>query len=572
MRRARRTAIPLAGAAALLLTAAALAASAAPASAQARERSAAVVRFPFPRDDGTLTPYTFELGYPLVTLIYDTITWRDATGIPRPWLARSVRTSGGGRRLSIRLRRGVRWHDGRPLTATDVAFTFRYMAARPHPRFTPQLRDVRRVVVRDRATVVIDLRRPSSGFLDQPLADMPILPRHLWEGLPAGSRAPEGLAVGSGPYRLVEHRPGRAYRFRANVRYFRGRPRARRIEVPIVGDAERVLRAFERRRVDMIPVSLPERYAQRVDRLSIAVERGPLYLGTVLMLNLRRPPFDRPEARRAIAEALDLTRIARAVGQAVPADRGYLHPASEWAPEAVLHRFDPSAARAALARLRLPEIRVLAPRNDPARREAGRQVVLALERAGTPARLEERSPAELSRAVGEDESGADFEAALWPSPPLASYDPAFLPTVFGSDDERAGLNYSGYRSAAFDELARRVATTTDRAGRRRLVEEELRLLARDAPVVPLLFPEGAFAHRPAAYDGWTFVKGVGILDKRSFLPAGGEASRGPSGEPGDSSGSGAGWGFPLGPLGLAALGLLVVALGVGAWALLARRA
>ncbi len=46
------------------------------------DRAAERVRIPFPGDDGRLTPYTFELGYPLVTLIYDTLMWRDRGGAP----------------------------------------------------------------------------------------------------------------------------------------------------------------------------------------------------------------------------------------------------------------------------------------------------------------------------------------------------------------------------------------------------------------------------------------------------------------------------------------------------------
>ena len=170
------------------------------------------VRLPFPAYDGTLTPYTFELGYPLVTLVYDTLLWRDAAGVPKPWLARSVTRSDDGLRLTVQLRDGVRWHDGRPLTAADVAFTLRYVASHYQPRFTPQLADVRRVRATGRLTAQIELRRPSLGFDDQPLADLPILPRHLWRGLGPGRVAPRGLPVGSGPYRLASSRAGAGIR------------------------------------------------------------------------------------------------------------------------------------------------------------------------------------------------------------------------------------------------------------------------------------------------------------------------------------------------------------------------
>jgi hypothetical protein len=267
---------------------------------------ASVVRIPFPRYDGTLTPYTFRLGYPLVTLIYDTLLWRDAQGVPRPWLARSVVRSDQGRRVTVRLREGVRWHDGQPVTADDVAFTFRLVGERSPG--TPELANVEQVQALDRATVAFDLRRPSLGFEQQPLGDLPILPQHLWAGLPPGQVAPRGLAVGSGPYRLVRAQRTTGYELRANRAYFKGRPEVERIEVPIIHQAQRNYAALRERRVDMLPFTLPRPAADEVTggAPGIALRAGSLYSGTALLLNLRRPTFDRPAARRAVAAALPL--------------------------------------------------------------------------------------------------------------------------------------------------------------------------------------------------------------------------------------------------------------------------
>ncbi len=486
-----------------------------------------VVRLPFPQYDGTLTPYTFQLGYPLVTLVYDTLMWRDANGIPRPWLARSVTRSQDGRRVTVTLRPGLRWHDGRPVTAADVAFTFRYMAARSQPRFTPQLAGVRRVRATGRLTATIDLRRASLGFEDQPLADVPMLPRHLWQGVPEG-RTPAGLPVGSGPYRLVSARERSGYRLRANRGYFKGTPRVREIRVPIIDDAERTYAALRERTVDMVPLSLPRESADDLDAtLGIDLARGPTYVGTTLLLNVRRAPFDSVAARRAVATALDLGRIARNVAPAEPADEGFVHPASRWSAAARVHRFDLPAARKAVRSLRLPRLRIMAPRNDPSRLEAGRQVVLALERAGVRATLVEVPGRQLGRAIGEEGVPPSFEAAIQSIPPLVSYDPDYLRVLFGSDPRSAPLNFSGYRSPAFDALARRVASASNRAERRVAVRAELRLLARDAPSIPLLFSRGTYAYRSSVYNGWLFVKGTGILDKRSFLPGETRAAQAP---------------------------------------------
>jgi len=542
-----------------------------PARAEAQRRDA-VVRIPLPQDDGKLTPYTFQSAYPLLTLVYDTLLWRDAQGVPRPWLARSVTRSEDGRRLTIRLARGVRWHDGEPLTADDVAFTYDLARAREQPRFSPQLRDMESIEATGRHTVEIRLRRPSLGFTDQPLADLPILPEHLWEGLGPQQLAPRGLPVGSGPYRLVAHERDRRYRFEANRRYFLGRPTVPAIEVPIIRDVAGTFAALEDGEVDMVPVTPPAARGGALEGLDVQTATGPSYLGTVLMFNVRRPPFDRAEARRAVAGALDLERIAGAVGDiggdttaAVASQRGYLHPASRWAPRRRLLTSDAQAARRALRRLDLPALRVLAPDNDPVQLEAARQVVLALRRAGARARLEQRSVEALDEAVGERGTAPDFQLAIWSSPPLASYDPAFLRAVFTTG---APLNRSGYASARFERLATRVAASRDERTRRAAVLDELRLLARDAPVVPLFFPNGVFGFRPAAHEGWEFVKGSGILDKRSFLPGGPARSSRDQADRSSAEGSDP---LPVGGFGLVALGLGAVALGVLAWGSLRRR-
>jgi peptide/nickel transport system substrate-binding protein len=446
----------------------------------------------------------------------------------------------------------------------------RYVATHYQPRFTPQLADLRRVRATSRLTVRIDLRHPSIGFDDQPLADLPIIPRHRWQGLPAGQLAPSGPAVGSGPYRLVSARRRQGYVLRANRGYFRGAPAVREIRVPIIGDAERSYEALRDRTVDMVPLSLPAASAANVgSTLGVALKRGPSYVGTALVLNVRRAPFDSRAARRGVAAALDLGRIARAVAPAVAADEGFVHPASRWSGGTTLQRFEPLAAAPALARLGGRNLRVLAADNDPTRLEAGRQVVLALRRAGVRATLVKLSRRRLDRATGTRGGRATFDAAIQSIPALASFDPDYLTRLFGSDPRAAPLNVGGYRSPAFDAAARRVASAAGVAARRRAASAELALLASEVPAIPLVFSTGTFAYRAAVYDGWVFMKGNGILDKRSFLASAAAAPDDPPAagviaEPPDP-GSG------LSPVNVLSIVVLLVVAGLAAAALLARR-
>jgi peptide/nickel transport system substrate-binding protein len=535
-----------------------------PASGDA-QRPRELVRIPFPQDDGSLTPYSFELGYPLVTLIYDTLLWRDADGRPQPWLATAVERRAGGTNLTVRLRGGVRWHDGEPLTSADVAFTFDFVRRNRHFRFTPQLREVESVRTQGPRAVVIQLRRPVLGFLDQPLSDVPILPRHLWEGRSGSQLVPPGPPIGSGPYRLDSYGPGRGYIFTANSSYFRGRPRVERIEVPIIRNAARTFESLERGNVDMVPAGLTADNSRQLEEdLGIDVRQGVNYSGTALVFNLRSRPFDRAAVRRAAARALDLPRIAQAVVEAIPATKGFLHPDSEWAPDPGLYRTDVARARPVLSELRRP-IQILAPENSPVRVEAGRQAVFALRRAGARARLTEVSRQALGRALGGDGSRPTFQAAITSIPALASYDPDYLRVLFGS---RSPINQAGYRSGAFDQLAERVTGARTRHSRLDAVAAEMRRLARDVPAVPLVFADGAFAYRQAVYADWIFVKGVGILDKRSFLPGQRGLARelpvaGPAKDDDD--------GFPLGPFGIAAVALMAIVIALSAAALSHRR-
>ncbi|MEJ7787891.1 MAG: ABC transporter substrate-binding protein [Solirubrobacteraceae bacterium] len=492
----------------------------APASAHAQTggEQTPLVRVPFPREDGSLTPYTFELGYGLMTLVYDTLMLRDARGTPRPLLARSVRRR--GTEVTVRLRESARWHDGRRVTADDVAFTFALLERRPHPRFTPEIRDVESVQVVDRSTVVFRLRRASLGFVDQPLADVPILPRHVWSGLAPGRSAPPGLPVGSGPYRLVEHRVGRLYRFEANRGWHGGRVRVRELRVPIVRTVERALTALRRRRIDALPFTPVAADRAALSDSGLRELTGPSYTGTVLSFNTASPLFAAVRVRRAVARALDLDQIVAALAPrggppaAISAARGYLHPDSGWT-AGRLHQFAPGAARVTLAESALPPLTVIVPESDTLGLEAARQIVRALNRVGVTARTQALPLDRVLTALGDTATPGSFELAVTNAPALTSKDPAFLRVLFGRSP--AGLSRTGYRSARFDRAANRVDAAGTTALRRRAVASALEVLERDAPVVPLFFARSAFPYRASVYDGWRLSRGGDLLDKWSFI-------------------------------------------------------
>ncbi|MGH9069774.1 MAG: ABC transporter substrate-binding protein, partial [Acidimicrobiales bacterium] len=294
------------------------------------------------------------------------------------------------------------------------------------------------------------------------------------------------------------------------------------IEVPIIHTLAATLTALEKRQVDMVPLSLPQSDVIQVEDFATRVATGPSYLGTALVFNLRKAPFNQVKVRQAVAQAINLDLMVSAVGDATGAGGGFTHPSSDWASGQGLHSYDPGAARTALAPLHLTGLTVLAPNNDPVQMQAAAQVALALRRVGVAASVRYLSVGQLDAAMGAggttpSRSAPSFLMAIGAIDPGVSYDPDALP---------ADLAASGYGSSAFDALAARVSTTADPVARKAAVRAELDLLATEVPEVPLFFATGQYAYHPGVYNGWVYVKGGGILDKLSFL-----ASRAPTRAP-----------------------------------------
>ncbi len=111
-----------------LVCSAVLLALTAPASAQDANTT---LRIALPGYENNLTPFTITFGatpntHDLLMLVYDSLFWSQVKEDPEPWLAESARPNEDFTEWTVTLREGVTWHDGEPVTAEDVAFSFEY--------------------------------------------------------------------------------------------------------------------------------------------------------------------------------------------------------------------------------------------------------------------------------------------------------------------------------------------------------------------------------------------------------------------------------------------------------------
>ncbi len=271
-------------------------------------------------------------------VLLTTLARYDSTLAAEPYLAREWTWSDDRRRLTFVLHPGVRWHDGAPTTARDVAWTL--SKAREPATGYPRLADltsVEAVSAPDDSTVVLRFARPQERLPDV-LTDLAILPAHLLDTVPAArlrQAAWNQQPVGNGPFRFVAHEPNRRWVFAADSGFPRalgGPPRLDRLIVVVVDEPTTKLAGLTSGELDFAGIQPAHAAFVRRDP-ALEVRSFPLLLTYGIVLNSRRPPFDDLATRRAVNAAIDRQEIVQgylygfgtpATGPVPPGVPGYL--------------------------------------------------------------------------------------------------------------------------------------------------------------------------------------------------------------------------------------------------------
>ena len=243
-------------------------------------------------------------------VLLTTLARYDSALALRPYLARSWRWTRGGRVLTMYLETAVSWHDGRPTTARDVAWTLNAArnAATGYPR-TSELAKLDTALAANDSTAVLQWSQPQSRLPDV-LTDLAILPAHLLDSVPLirlRQAAWNNFPVGNGPFRFVSHEPNRRWVFQANRDFpaaLGGPPKLDRFIVVVVDEPTTKLAALTSGELDF--AGIQPAHAEFVRRdTNLAVVSFPLLWTEGIVFNARRPPFDRGEVRRRVSDAID---------------------------------------------------------------------------------------------------------------------------------------------------------------------------------------------------------------------------------------------------------------------------
>lgn len=217
-----------------------------------------------------LNPYIkiSEWGYRIAMHnIYESLIDRDpATGKLVGALAESWEVEPGGTIFRFKLRPGLRWQDGRPLTVEDVIFSFQLLHVKKID-LGPFYRDIdfsfKRIDKTEDGSVRIILSNPNAYFLDH-LVEFPIIPSHVfYRGVSKKTRGSIS-PIGSGPYRLYQWIPREKIILVKNEYYWGSVPAVERIVFQAINDVSNAFVGIRRRQLGMLPRVSPVHYPAQI--------------------------------------------------------------------------------------------------------------------------------------------------------------------------------------------------------------------------------------------------------------------------------------------------------------------
>ena len=423
-----------------------------------------------------------------------------APGLAASWTRESPTS------VRFHLDRRARWHDGRPVTASDVTFTFDvYRDTLVNSGARPLLREISDVTAPDSLTAVFRFGTVYSEQVFDAVNHMRILPRHLLDTIPRKDLATHAFGrqpVGSGPFRFVRWVPGQYVELAADTGFFLGRPGLARVIWQVGADPAAMITQLVAGEADLMPtLGVPENVARvrQAPHLRVIESAPPFY--NYIGFNLREagnrsrphPLFADRDVRRAISMAVDRAAVVAAVlGPEARVGSGPLaHTLWIYSDSVRALPFDTAEARRLLNARgwtardgdgvllrggRRLEFELLVPVVSQPRRRAAVIVQEQLRRVGIAMRISEL---DFNLFVSRGPEGR-FDAIFgaWSQDPS----PRSIEQSWGTAGI-GGSNWGGYSSPAFDRLARAAINDSDLAVARRYWREAVAQINADAPAI-----------------------------------------------------------------------------------------
>ncbi|MEV5987865.1 ABC transporter substrate-binding protein [Streptomyces sp. NPDC052051] len=553
----------------------------------------------------TLNPFTayFNGALDIFGTIYPSLTTIDDNGAPKPYLATSWTLSDDQLTWTFKLREGLKWSDGKPLTAEDAAWTLHLVMTDDvaGTANSSLVADFEKVTAPDATTLVIKTKKPKANvtYSSIPISGIPIVPKHIWQSHVKDLRNYKNTSfpvVGYGPWILTEYKNGQYAKFDANKSFVLGAPKYDHLIQQIYKETDAAVAALKSGQLDYINGINATEYSslQHVDGVHTAQAVGHGWVGLELNpgaktrtgkpIGTGNPALADPVLRRAIALSVDKKTLVTKVlnGQGKIAE-GYLPPAWpqwNWQPDpGKKQSYDPAAANKMLDKAgykRGPGGTRIDPTTDkPLNLRLGihsddaedaaisRYLVGWLKVIGVNATIQAMSMSALNSDLGK--GNWDMLMDAWTTGPDPTYQLGIQScTTLPKDDGTGGNTDSFFCDPAYEKLFAKQATLFDPAERAKVVGQMQEILY-DADVDIMFYNKTIKIAHSSKADG--LITGKANAD--GFYPAQtafwSYLKATPGSSSSDSSSGGGNTGLWLG------IGAAVIVLGAGV-AVVRRRA
>lgn len=494
-----------------------------------------VVRIGWAGSPDTLNPGTAVLSeaYIIFELVYDSMYELNLDGSFMLSLAESVTVSDDNLTYTYKIRDGVKWHDGQPLTAEDVAFTYNFYrdnADFPYMNGYTIYFDTIEATPNNEVVITLTEAIPN---IDAQLVFLYVLPKHIWE-----NEDPiefENVAmIGSGPFKMVEYKQNEFVHLAANKEHFRTPPKVDEVIFQTFESNDALVQAIKTGQVDMI-TEMPATAAESLRaEPNIEVVVGAPFAPTVtdIILNQIAPencPVDEGgicsghpalrdrTVRLAMAHATDKKKIIDVVqlGLASPGITLIPDGLGVWFNDSLTdYEYDVAKANQLLDeagyadadgdgvrempdgtnplnfRLNWPSDSIDAPRTAELLSEMWGEIGISLE-------LQAVDPDALTAQCC---PAFDFDIMIWGwgSDP----DPNLLLGVMTTDQIPTGSSETGYSNPEYDALFAQQATELDKNKRIELVWNMQEIVHNDVVYIIPYYDPNIQAYRTDRFTGW----------------------------------------------------------------------
>lgn len=441
-----------------------------------------VLKWGLSTDPTHLDPHIHNGAAPAIVknMLYDTLTRYNDNRTTAPGLAVSW-DNPDPKTYTFKLRDGVKFHDGSPLTGDDVKFSIeRILDKKTGATRNADLAMVSKVEVIDPLTVKFTLSEPNTGLLSVLARETTAILSKKW--VEAGND-PQTKPNGTGAFKFVSWEKGVKITVAKFADYWeKDKPYLDGIDFLPYPDDRARLSALQSGAVDAIDYVPWRNYEEVISNKSLTMFSNPQTI-SALYLNTKKAPFDNVKIRQAVAMAVDQNAIVKAVffGNAVPANSGFLPPGAYGDGQTLPFKFDPDGAKKLLADAGYngQEITIVTAFDYSFLQQTAELTQAALQAIGMKVKLDSVDFA----TFGQKFNKGEFDI-LTSSFGLDQPDPNFLTQVLAKGSLYS--NRTGYVDPKFDDLLLKGRSATTEADRVPIYRELNQYALQQLPLIPLV--------------------------------------------------------------------------------------